>query len=272
MITVNSVSGGKTSSYIAIHYPADYNIFALVHSNDTLLTPKDKSIVKYASDKIGQEFIGTVEADQTLYILRELEQEIGKNIIWVKGVDFDDLIVKRSAVPNKMWRFCTTEMKMVPIFHWWLSNIGEIIDMRVGFRVDEMDRATKFTDTMKYRRSQSLFGQKKFSWDEIKWRIGSFPLIDDGITIADIVRYWQDKDIKFPKSSNCVGCFWKSDQELRQNWDDHTEKIAWFARQEEKMKAQFKTELSFNDIRKIHKQTDMFYGGGSCQSEGWCMD
>ena len=36
MKTVNSLSGGKTSSYIAIHYPADYNVFALVHSDDPL--------------------------------------------------------------------------------------------------------------------------------------------------------------------------------------------------------------------------------------------
>jgi hypothetical protein len=32
MITVNSLSGGKTSSYLAKHYPADYNLFALVIS------------------------------------------------------------------------------------------------------------------------------------------------------------------------------------------------------------------------------------------------
>ena len=30
MITVNSLSGGKTSSYIAANYPADHDVFALV--------------------------------------------------------------------------------------------------------------------------------------------------------------------------------------------------------------------------------------------------
>lgn len=29
MKTVNSLSGGKTSSYIAVHYPADIEVFAL---------------------------------------------------------------------------------------------------------------------------------------------------------------------------------------------------------------------------------------------------
>ena len=34
MKTVNSLSGGKTSSYMAVHYPADYNVFALVTTLD----------------------------------------------------------------------------------------------------------------------------------------------------------------------------------------------------------------------------------------------
>ena len=34
MIKVNSLSGGKTSSYIAANYPADYDIFALVRIED----------------------------------------------------------------------------------------------------------------------------------------------------------------------------------------------------------------------------------------------
>ena len=36
MITVNSVSGGKTSAYIAANYPADYDVFALVRTNKKL--------------------------------------------------------------------------------------------------------------------------------------------------------------------------------------------------------------------------------------------
>ena len=36
MITVNSVSGGKTSSYLAKHYPADYNIVIARNACGTL--------------------------------------------------------------------------------------------------------------------------------------------------------------------------------------------------------------------------------------------
>ena len=34
MITVNSISGGKTSAYLMKHYPANINIFSLVRVED----------------------------------------------------------------------------------------------------------------------------------------------------------------------------------------------------------------------------------------------
>jgi diphthamide synthase (EF-2-diphthine--ammonia ligase) len=78
MQTINSLSGGKTSSYMAVHYPADYNIFALVTIEDVNCQPKDKSLVQKISDKIGKEFIATAEDDKTLKVIFDLEQKIGK--------------------------------------------------------------------------------------------------------------------------------------------------------------------------------------------------
>jgi hypothetical protein len=66
MKTVNSISGGKTSSYLAVNYPADYNLFSLVSVEDRKLTPIDKKFVQIISDKIGKEFIGTVEKDHEI--------------------------------------------------------------------------------------------------------------------------------------------------------------------------------------------------------------
>ena len=57
MKTVNSLSGGKTSSYIAANYPADYNVFALVRTNDKSCLYPDKKLRQIVSDKIGIEFI-----------------------------------------------------------------------------------------------------------------------------------------------------------------------------------------------------------------------
>jgi hypothetical protein len=66
MKTINSLSGGKTSSYLAIHYPADYNMFALITTEDIRSRPKDDALIKMVSDKIGREFIATAESDLTL--------------------------------------------------------------------------------------------------------------------------------------------------------------------------------------------------------------
>jgi len=99
MKTINSLSGGKTSSYMAVHYPADYNIFALVTIQDVKCKPKDAPLINYVSDKIGKEFIATAEDDKTLTVLRDLEQMLGKEIIWVNGNSFEE--VNRTNVRNR---------------------------------------------------------------------------------------------------------------------------------------------------------------------------
>tara|TARA_R110002096_G_scaffold198134_2_gene381820 strand:+ start:648 stop:893 length:246 start_codon:yes stop_codon:yes gene_type:complete len=80
MKTVNSVSGGKTSSYIAANYPADYNIFSLVRVEDKSCMFPDAKIRQIVSDKIGREFIGTAEQDEIIYTMLDLEQFIGREI------------------------------------------------------------------------------------------------------------------------------------------------------------------------------------------------
>jgi diphthamide synthase (EF-2-diphthine--ammonia ligase) len=92
MKTVNSLSGGKTSSYIAEHYPADYNVFALVRTIDTNCMFPDAKLRQIVSDKLGTEFIGTLEEDAIIYTMLDLEQFIGEKIDWVTGVTFDEIV------------------------------------------------------------------------------------------------------------------------------------------------------------------------------------
>lgn len=92
MKTIHSLSGGKTSSYMAVHYPADYNLFALVTIDDINCQPKDKGLIQKVSDKIGKDFIATAEDNSTLIAMFDLEQLIGKEIIWVTGKSFDNVI------------------------------------------------------------------------------------------------------------------------------------------------------------------------------------
>jgi len=63
MKTVNSISGGKTSAYIAANYKADYNVFSLVRTDDKNCNYTDAKVRQLVSDKLGTEFIGTLEDD-----------------------------------------------------------------------------------------------------------------------------------------------------------------------------------------------------------------
>ena len=151
--TVNSLSGGKTSSYIAVHYPADYNVFALVRTTDKNCMFPDKKIRQVVSDRIGTEFIGTLETDTIIYTMLDLEQMIGSKIHWVTGKPFDEIIKRKykdgtvkTYLPNLTMRFCTTEMKLQPIFDWWKKEINEVAEFRIGFRKNETKRAKRMLD------------------------------------------------------------------------------------------------------------------------------
>lgn len=270
-ITINSLSGGKTSSYMAVHYPADYEIFSLVLTDSYECQPKDKNFVKKVSDKIGKDFIATAEHDKTLKVIFDLEQKIGREIIWVAGESFDNLIKRKSIVPNKHKRMCTSELKIKPIFEWWFANIGKPVKMGIGYRFDEMERKENFTTSFKYQKSQNTFGDNRHKWDEIDWRIGYFPMIDDRIFHHMIVQYWRGKGLGFPDDSNCVHCFWKDAMQLRKNFEENPQKMEWASSKETK-KTHWKEGITYQQISKINLQLDFFYGTGSGCQAGFCTD
>ena len=139
MKTVNSISGGQTSAYIAANYPADYNIFALVNTDDKNCLYPDAKIRQIVSDKIGKEFIGTLEEDTIIKTILDLEQFIGSKIDWVAGISFDEQIKRykkngeiKTHLPNAMRRSCTVEMKIKPIFEFWQKNIPK--KLQIGLK------------------------------------------------------------------------------------------------------------------------------------------
>ena len=277
MKTVNSLSGGKTSSYMATHYPADYEIFSLVRIEDKKCSPP-KWLRKKVEDKLGMDFIATAEDDKTLIVMFDLEQKLGREITWVSGKTFDE--VNKSgkgkdglySLPNMMWRFCTTQMKMEPIFKWWqMAFDGEIVEMRCGYRYDEKERANSFKTSMHAIVGRSKTGNQN-KWDDVEWRVGYFPLIHWRINHFH-VKEWADKSgLIFPIDSNCVGCFWKSPQQLRKNWEDNPTKMEWFAKEERDRKRTFKKEMSYDQIKTLGLQQDFNFGEGSGCQAGFCTD
>lgn len=245
MKKVNSLSGGKTSSYIAVHYPADYEVFSLVCIDDVNSKPKDKSIIKYVNDKLQKftnrygEFIATAEDDKTLHAMRDLEQLIGREIIWVRGKSFDNVVGgSNGRLPSYMRRFCTVEMKLEPIFWWWYQELSEVCEMRIGFRFDEFKkRMEKFFNNsnptmFRVPISTNIYGKRRQNHQSFKWRYCSFPLIQDGVIKSQIDEFWANKKIggnlfeeeSYKKRNELTKARRKVDKEYRDKLNSYTKK------------------------------------------------
>ena len=281
MIKVNSLSGGKTSSYIAKHYPADRNIFALVRTSDDNCIFPDHKVRQIVSDKIGTEFIGTLEEDEIIYTMLDLEQFIGQQIDWVTGKTFDEIIIRKDKkyIPNATQRFCTQYMKMEPIFDWWKINFDEIVEMRIGYRANEMRRAKSMIEkTNQYGILcfKDIVGKskngKRNKWKDIPWQKPSFPLIKDAIYKDTIENYWKDKPVRFAYMNNCIGCFHRSPVLLKHMSEKFPKKFDWFIDAEKDGYGQrtFKMGLNYQQIKNSLKQTKLFDDDFNECDSGYC--
>ena len=277
--TVNSLSGGKTSSYVAANYKADFNVFSLVRTDDKRCMFPDAKIRQKVSDRIGKEFIGTLEEDMIIYTMLDLEQYIGSKIDWVSGKTFDDVIIKTKKgtkyLPNKVARYCTTELKTMPILHWVYDVVKEPVIMRFGYRANEMSRAKTMlekTDEEGFTKVKATFTKLKDgrqSWGTYRYNKPEFPLITDNIYKDNIETYWKDKPVRFAYMNNCVGCYWRSPLLLKKMSDKQPNKMQWFAEQETS-KSKWRSDIMYKDIMKWNTQTELFDEDfGDCDS-GYC--
>jgi hypothetical protein len=288
MITVNSLSGGKTSSYMAVHYPADVNVFALITIEDRRATPKDKKLVQRVSDKIGKEFIATAEDNRTLTVMFDLEQMIGREIIWLNERTYDSLFREKhlfGGIPNRLpsWarRYCTVELKMVPIFKYFFLNVLQSEDdkvlMQIGYRADEPHRKVNFlskdAEYMKFPIACKNYGTRKQIHKRFHWRTASFPLIDNPITNFEIIRYWKDKHLNFPPQSNCAGCFHKDEVSLHLQWEEAPAQMQWFSDQEKLNKGTWLDNgLKYDRIKDLQFTIPLDFSMAGISCSGGCTD
>ena len=279
MKTVNSISGGKTSAYIAANYPADYNVFSLVRTDDKNCMYPDAKVRQLVSDKLGTEFIGTLEDDVIIDTILDLEQFIGQEIHWVTGKTFDETIIttkkKTKYLPNKIARYCTTELKTMPILYWMYHVIKKPVIMRFGYRANETKRAISMlekTDKEGYTKVKATFNKLKDgrnSWQEIRYCKPEFPLINDNIYKDNIEEYWKDKPVRFAYMNNCVGCHWRSPLLLKKMHNKHPNKIQWFADQETS-KSKWRSDVMYKDVIKWKTQTELFDNDFNSCDSGYC--
>ena len=278
-MNVNSLSGGKTSSYLAANYPADYDVFALVRIEHEQSKFPDKKIRQEVEDRIQAPFIATAEDDMIIYTMLDLEQYIGRKITWVTGKTFDKVLDGAGTLPDPLRRFCTTQMKLDPIFHWWRKQINTPVEMRLGFRANEIKRANRTTEKTNkkgFLEMKAIVGKRKTrnKWGMIEWQKPTYPLIKDNIYKDQIEKYWKDKPVRFAWMNNCVGCFHKTPLLINKMWDKHESKLKWFASKERikhNKDVWYKDKnLSFDDIKKWNKQTELFDDDFNECDSGYC--
>ena len=272
MIKVTSVSGGKTSAYIAANYRADALVFALVRTNEVKF--KDDYLRKMVENKIQKPFIGTLENDIIISTIFDLEQYTGQEISWVTGQTFEEVIKYKKILPNIAMRFCTTELKMRPIFHWWYEKYSEPVEMNIGYRVTEQNRAKRMLEKCNEQglnEFKATFEKvnNRNKWQTVAWRKPAFPLIYDMIDQHDINDFWKDKPVRFSEFNNCIGCPNFRTARLKHSATNYPNKFDWFINQESKIKGQWKKEISYQKIKELPEQFDAFKGTNGCDS-GFC--
>jgi hypothetical protein len=283
--TVNSLSGGKTSSYLAVHYPADIEMFAVVciddHNANGDYWRKDKKLLQTIQDKLQKtsphwpEFMATAEDPQTLITMLELEQFTGREISWVRGIGFDSLIQEaKKALPNIAWRFCTEYMKIIPMFEYIYMNYELPVEMQIGFRYDESERAEGLAETISFPINCKNYGNRHQVWEhDFHYRTLSYPLIEDKVMRPMVNKFWDEHpEVSFPEDTGCQICFWKDPQQIKLNYNRPEAKsiIQWAHIMEAIMGNRFKKEISMEAVRDIGVQMDFFGGTGPGCKAGIC--
>jgi hypothetical protein len=260
----------------------DYNVFALVRTTDKNCMFPDKKIRQEVSDRLGTEFIGTLEMDTIIYTMLDLEQYIGKKIDWVTGKAFDDIIVRngKKYLPNVTQRFCTSEMKLQPLFDWWQKEINEVVEMRIGFRANEQRRAKNMvskTNENGNSEFKTIIGKskngKRNKWGLIEWQKPSFPLIETPTFKDQIEVFWKDKPVRFAYMNNCVGCFHRNPILLKHLSNTNENKFQWFINAEQETGYNvrtFKNGISYEQIKNSLEQTKLFDEDFDECDSGYC--
>jgi hypothetical protein len=94
-------------------------------------------------------------------------------------------------------------------------------------------------------------------WTEVAWQKPVFPLVKDGVYRDGIVEYWSDKPVRFAERNNCVGCWWRSPIELKAQFEKHPEKMQWFADQEKKAKGNWRSDVTYEQIKNWSPQVEI---------------
>jgi 3'-phosphoadenosine 5'-phosphosulfate sulfotransferase (PAPS reductase)/FAD synthetase len=186
------------------------------------------------------------EREETLAFVHNVETRWSVNVRWIEyvpngwreptefkevsyetaarnGEPFKALLDKRGYLPGAALRFCTEQLKIIPMKNFMWRFLGyEEWTHNVGLRADEPNRVAKL--------KAGAF-QKGQRW-ECDW-----PMFTAGHTIEDVTAFWADNKQGFDLGlahyqGNCDLCFLKSTDKKLRTIHEEPERAEWWAARE----------------------------------------
>ncbi len=202
------------------------------------------------------------EREETYAFVSDVEARWGVSIEWVHRAGyFDQLIADKKMLPNPVMRFCTSELKMVPMTKWMKAHGYTRWTNVVGIRADEPRRIVRLRER------------------EDKTGDVALPLADAGVTEADVMAFWKaqpfDLQLK-PGEGNCDLCFLKGFGLRQQIARDHPELAVWWIEKERDMSVLKGVPTTFRHdaprYLELLTQPDLFKDGVDELTECFCHD
>lgn len=242
-----SLSGGRTSALmlrLLLDEVRDFaHRFVILFCNTGKERDETLDFVREIQERWGVDVVWleytrvpAVEIDPMIYphprsqkTIRE-QQEKGLTTHWFKVVDFatarrsgtlgtpfDELLGWASVLPNVQARFCTVQMKVRTMMRYMFSRgVYEWVD-HIGIRADEAHRALEIKANAP------------------KYRPCVFPLIERGISEADVMEFWRGQPFDLhlqPHEGNCDLCFLKAKHKRLKLMRDNPSMADWWIEQE----------------------------------------
>ena len=227
-----SFSGGRTSGFMLYHIlqahngslPDDVHV---AFANTGKEMPETLDFVRDCGDHWGVN-INWLELElheeRPIYRTKEVTHETASR----HGEPFAALIDHKHMLPNPAVRFCTEQLKVMPMkrfmkqkgYKEWINNIG--------LRYDEPLRVAKL------KRSNE---RGKDPWESIA------PLYDAKVTVQDVGKFWESSnfDLKLPNhygktlAGNCDLCFLKGMKTTTMILKQRPDLADWWIEQENKI-------------------------------------
>lgn len=258
---VVSFSGGRTSAYM---------LYRIVEAHGGTL-PEDVVVCFANTGKEREETLRFVYECGLRFgvVIHWLEwrdgkppyEEVGFNSASRNGEPFDALILKKQRLPNWKERWCTSFLKLIPMFAfaqdlgWEKGAYSEVI----GLRDDEGIRILRGLERAE-RDGRSI----------------AYPLANAHVRKADVEAFWRGMDFDLglePWEGNCDLCFAmpKAVREARIRRRPHC--ASWWQKKEEEQDGLFDRRVRVADmVDRVRRHADIFEPADFGEYDAECGD